>query len=88
MDPYVIQGFRFDFGRGGIMDGMIGVLEGIAAVFRRLLPGQRKTQRQNLALLIATMLGVRSANLMDLAGMGFLGMWRALTCDFNGSGGC
>jgi len=84
----VIQGFRFDFGRGGIVDGMIGVSEGIAAAFRRLLPGQRKTQRQNLALLIATMLGVRSANLMDLAAglprdvaridMRFQWIWRVL----------
>ena len=32
-----------------------------------MLPGQRKTQRDNLALLVATMLDVRSANLMDLA---------------------
>ena len=32
-----------------------------------MLPGQRKTQRNNLALLTATMLEVRSANLMDLA---------------------
>ena len=67
---------------------MIGVSEGIAAAFRRLLPGQRKTQRQNLALLIATMLGVRSANLMDLAAglprdvaridMRFQWLWRVL----------
>jgi hypothetical protein len=41
--------------------------EGIAAEFRRRLPGQRKTQRANLALLVATMLDARSANLMDLA---------------------
>jgi hypothetical protein len=31
------------------------------------LPWQRKTQRENLALLIATMLSERSANLMSLA---------------------
>jgi hypothetical protein len=31
------------------------------------LPNQRKTQRRKLALLVATMLDVRSANLMDLA---------------------
>ena len=31
------------------------------------LPGQRKTQRGKLALLVATMLQVRSANLMDVA---------------------
>ena len=35
--------------------------------FKRVLPRQRKTQRENLALLTATMLDVRSANLMDLA---------------------
>lgn len=35
--------------------------------FKRRLPQQRKTQRDNLALLVATMLEVRSANLMDLA---------------------
>ena len=31
------------------------------------LPEQRKTQRENLALLVATMLSERSANLMSLA---------------------
>jgi hypothetical protein len=31
------------------------------------LPKQRKTQREKLALLVATMLDVRSANLMELA---------------------
>ena len=31
------------------------------------LPWQRKTQRENLALLVATMLSERSANLMSLA---------------------
>ena len=41
--------------------------EGIGEELRRRLPGQRKTQRENLALLAATMLDVRSANLMDLA---------------------
>lgn len=34
---------------------------------RRRLPGQRKTQREALALLVATMLDVRSAKLMELA---------------------
>src|SRR3954447_9810651 len=34
---------------------------------RARLPGQNKKQRQGLALLTATMLDVRSANLMDLA---------------------
>src|SRR3954467_7488043 len=34
---------------------------------RARLPGQNKSQREGLALLTATMLDVRSANLMDLA---------------------
>jgi hypothetical protein len=46
---------------------MRGLAEGIAEEFKRLLPRQRKTQRTNLSLLVATMLNVRSANLMDLA---------------------
>lgn len=49
------------------MDGTKGVANSIAQEFQRLLPRQRKTQRTNLALLVATMLDVRSANLMDLA---------------------
>lgn len=49
------------------MDGIKGLADGIALEFKRLLPKQRKTQRENLALLVATMLDVRSANLMDLA---------------------
>lgn len=40
---------------------------GIAADLRRRLPDQRKTQRDKLALLVATMLDARSANLMALA---------------------
>jgi hypothetical protein len=48
--------------------GGIEVLaEAISADLKARLPGQRKTQREKLALLIATMLDVRSANLMDLA---------------------
>lgn len=49
------------------MDGILVLAAGISQEFQRLLPGQRKTQRSNLALLVATMLDVRSANLMDLA---------------------
>jgi len=49
------------------MDGILGLADGIALELRRLLPSQRKTQRTGLALLVATMLDVRSANLMDLA---------------------
>jgi hypothetical protein len=47
--------------------GIRGLAEGIAEEFHRLLPRQRKTQRTNLLLLVATMLDVRSANLMGLA---------------------
>jgi len=49
------------------MDGLQVLAEVISQELRRLLPGQRKTQRVNLALLVATMLDMRSANLMDLA---------------------
>ena len=49
------------------MDGVLGLADGIALELQRLLPRQRKTQRRGLALLVATMLDVRSANLMDLA---------------------
>src|SRR5689334_7297430 len=50
-----------------MVGGIKAVAEGLAREFRHLLPGQRKTQRNSLALLAATMLEVRSANLMDLA---------------------
>ena len=49
------------------MDGLLKVSEGVGLELKRLLPRQRKTQREGLALLVATMLDVRSANLMDLA---------------------
>lgn len=49
------------------MDGIKVLAAGISDELHRLLPGQRKTQRHNLSLLVATMLDVRSANLMDLA---------------------
>lgn len=49
------------------MSGIRAVADGLADEFKRRLPQQRKTQRTNLALLVATMLDVRSANLMDLA---------------------
>ncbi len=35
--------------------------------FKEVLPNQRKTQRDKLSLLVATMLHLRSANTMDLA---------------------
>src|SRR3954449_9077553 len=54
-------------GGAGMMGGIEGVARGIAAELERRLPRQRKTQRGKLALLVATMLSERSANLMDLA---------------------
>lgn len=47
--------------------GIAGLAAGISADLQRRLPGQRKTQRDKLALLVATMLDARSANLMALA---------------------
>jgi hypothetical protein len=41
--------------------------EGINAELLKRLPGQRKTQRDKLSVLVATMLHVRSANLVELA---------------------
>ena len=49
------------------MGGIEHVAAGIIADLEAKLPGQRKTQRGKLGLLVATMLAVRSANLMDLA---------------------
>jgi hypothetical protein len=49
------------------MTGMERVADGIKAELEQLLPGQRKTQRGKLSLLVATMLEARSANLMALA---------------------
>jgi hypothetical protein len=46
----------------------IGVwADGIKADLKQRLPEQRKTQRDKLSLLVATMLHVRSANLVELA---------------------
>ena len=47
--------------------GIATVAEAIASDMRARLPGQNKRQREGLALLTATMLDVRSADLMDLA---------------------
>jgi hypothetical protein len=70
------------------VDGINHLADAIRKEFLRLLPYQRKTQRENLSLLIATMLDVRSANLMDLAAglpraaeridMRFQWIWRVL----------
>src|SRR3954452_12935971 len=49
------------------MSGIERLAKTISADMKRRLPGQRTTQRSKLSLLIATMLEVRSANLMDLA---------------------
>src|SRR4051812_19895274 len=49
------------------MGGIERLAAGIEAELARQLPRQRKTQRGKLALLVATMLSERSANLMDLA---------------------
>jgi hypothetical protein len=48
-------------------DGIEEIADSISAELQDRLPRQRKTQRTKLALLVATMLDVRSANLMDLA---------------------
>src|SRR5215204_406080 len=49
------------------MGGIEHAARGISGVLGERLPWQRKTQRENLALLVATMLSERSANLMALA---------------------
>jgi hypothetical protein len=49
------------------MSGIEQLAEMITTDLEQRLPGQRKTQRDKLALLVATMLQGRSANLMDVA---------------------
>ncbi len=49
------------------MGGIEHLAQSISAVLEERLPWQRKTQRENLALLVATMLSERSADLMSLA---------------------
>ena len=49
------------------MNGIIRISESIGLDLMRRLPNQRKTQRDKLALLVATMLNTRSANIMDVA---------------------
>jgi len=49
------------------MGGIEHAAWSISTVLHERLPWQRKTQRENLALLVATMLSERSANLMSLA---------------------
>jgi len=49
------------------MGGIEYAARSVSAVLHDRLPWQRKTQRESLALLVATMLSERSANLMSLA---------------------
>lgn len=74
--------------RSDPVSGLLVLADSVGREPQRLLPAQRKTQRVNLALLVATMLDVRSANLMDLAAglprsveridMRFQWIWRVL----------
>lgn len=50
-----------------MIGGIARQAEGVEVELRRRLPAQRKTQRGKLALLVATMLHARTANLMALA---------------------
>ena len=50
-----------------MMNGITEIAESVSSELKHRLPKQRKTQRTKLALLVSTMLDVRSANLMDLA---------------------
>ena len=50
-----------------MMNGITEIAESIGSELKHRLPKQRQTQRTKLALLVSTMLEVRSANLMDLA---------------------
>jgi hypothetical protein len=50
-----------------MMNGITEIAESVSSELKHRLPKQRKTQRTKLALLVSTMLEVRSANLMDLA---------------------
>ena len=49
------------------MNGITEIADSLSTELKRRLPNQGKTQRTKLALLVATMLDVRSANLMELA---------------------
>ena len=60
-NPCVIQGFRF------FRSGVSVWAECFGAELKQRLPGQRKTQRDKLAVLVATMLHVRNGNLVELA---------------------
>ena len=49
------------------VNGIVVWTEGIKAELAKRLPKQRETQRNKLAVLVATMLHVRSATLVELA---------------------
>ena len=49
------------------VNGIVVWTEGIKAELAKRLPQQRKTQRNKLAVLVATMMHGRSANLVELA---------------------
>jgi hypothetical protein len=51
------------------MDGIGAIADSIRAELRQQLPHQRKTQRGKLALVIATMLDVRSASSLSDLGL-------------------
>ena len=61
------KGSAFGGPRNHMMNGIKEIAESLGSELKRRLPKQRKTQRTKLALLVSTMLDVRSANLMDLA---------------------
>ena len=63
--------------------GIAQLASGIADELRLRLPGQRKTQREALALLVATMLEARTANLMTLAAF-YRGPQSGRICAING----
>ena len=53
-------------GSGAGMGGIEHVAGRVSAVLQERLPWQRRTQRENLSLLVATMLSERGASLMSL----------------------
>ena len=59
------KGSAFGGPRNHMMNGIKEIAESLGSELKRRLPKQR--QRTKLALLVSTMLDVRSANLMDLA---------------------
>ena len=63
-DPTVVLGWDHAVAE---VNGIAVWAEGIRAELKKRLPRQRKTQRDKLAVLVATMLHVRSANLVELA---------------------